>query len=98
MGLGMALMEEVVFEDGRVLNPTFLDYKILTAEDMPRLQTFLVETEEPSGPFGAKSVGEVPMNATAPAIANAIYDAIGIRFRRLPITAERVFMALHGEG
>ncbi len=96
--LGYALSEEMVFgPDGRLRNPTFLDYKIMTAEDMPRLETILVETEEPSGPFGAKSVGEVPMNATAPAIANAISDAIGIRFRRLPITAERVFMALHGD-
>jgi len=97
--LGYALSEEMVFDaEGRLRNPTFLDYKIMTAEDMPRLQTILVESEEPTGPFGAKSVGEVPMNATAPAVANAIYDAVGIRFRRLPITAERVFMALHAEG
>ena len=94
-GLGYALIEEMrLDENGRMINPGFLDYKIFTAKDMPRLTTILVETEEPLGPYGAKSVGEVAINGPAPAVANAIYRAIGIRFRRLPIRSEDVWRAL----
>ncbi len=94
-GMGFALIEEMQLdENGRMINPSFLDYKILSAKDVPRLTTILVETEEPLGPYGAKSIGEVAINGPAPAIANAIYHAIGIRFRKLPIRAEDVWRAL----
>jgi putative selenate reductase molybdopterin-binding subunit len=94
-GLGYALYEEMLLdEQGRMRNPSFLDYKIPSAKDMPKLTTILVETEEPLGPYGAKSIGEVAINGVAPAIANAICHAIGIRFRRLPIRSEDVLRAL----
>ena len=94
-GLGYALTEELVLDDcGRAVNPNFLDYKIFTAKDMPKLTTILVETEEPLGPYGAKSISEVPINGPAPAIANAIFHAVGIRIRKLPIRPEDVLRAL----
>jgi putative selenate reductase molybdopterin-binding subunit len=93
--LGYALSEEMVLDSsGRMINPGFLDYKIFTAKDMPKLTTILVETEEPLGPYGAKSVGEVAINAPAPAVANAVFHAIGVRFRQLPIRPEAVLRAL----
>jgi CO/xanthine dehydrogenase Mo-binding subunit len=96
-GLGYALTEEIqTGPDGHVLNPTFMDYKIFCAADMPRLTTILVEAEEPTGPFGAKSVAEIAINGPAPAISNAIYDAVGIRLHSLPMTAEKVLTALEG--
>ena len=94
-GLGYALTEELVLDEaGRPLNANFMDYKIFTAKDMPKLTTILVQTDEPLGPYGAKSVSEVPINGPAPAIANAIYDAIGVRFRKLPIRPEDVLREL----
>jgi len=93
--LGYALSEEMVLDkSGRMVNPGFLDYKIFTAKDMPKLTTILVETEEPLGPYGAKSVGEVAINAPAPAVASAVFHAIGVRFRQLPIRPEAVLRAL----
>jgi len=94
-GLGYALTEELLLDGaGRPLNPNFLDYKIFSAMDMPKLTTILVETDEPLGPFGAKSISEVPINGPAPAIANAIYNAVGVRIRKLPIRPEDVLHAL----
>ncbi|PIE33514.1 aldehyde oxidase [candidate division KSB3 bacterium] len=94
-GIGYSLFEEMVFdEEGRLYNPNFADYKLPNAFDMPKLHTILVETYEASGPYGAKSVAEVPINGPAPAIANAIYDATGVRVTDLPFTAEKVLMAL----
>jgi CO/xanthine dehydrogenase Mo-binding subunit len=94
-GLGYALTEELVLDRaGRPVNPNFLDYKILGAKDMPKLTTILVETDEPLGPYGAKSISEVPINGPAPAIANAIFHAIGVRFYKLPIRPEDVLRAL----
>ena len=94
-GMGFALTEELLLDGaGRPLNPNFRDYKIFSAKDMPRLTTILVETEEPLGPFGAKSISEVPINGPAPAIANAIYNAVGVRIRKLPIRPEDVLRAL----
>jgi len=94
-GLGFALTEELLLDrDGRPVNPNFLDYKIFTTTDMPKLTTILVETEEPLGPYGAKSVSEVPINGVAPAIANAIFHAVGVRLRKLPIRPEDVLRAL----
>jgi putative selenate reductase molybdopterin-binding subunit len=94
-GLGFALTEELVLDDaGRPVNANFLDYKIFTAKDMPRLTTILVTTEEPLGPYGAKSVSEVPINGPAPAVANAIFHAVGVRITKLPIRSEDVLRAL----
>ena len=93
--LGYGLTEEMVLDaSGRVINPSFLDYKMLGSKDMPKLTTILVETEEPLGPYGAKSISEIPINAPAPAVANAVFHAIGVRFRKLPIRPEDVLRAL----
>ena len=95
-GLGYALTEELLLDDaGRPLNANFLDYKIFSAKDMPKLTTILVETDEPLGPYGAKSISEVPINGPAPAIANAIFNAVGVRIRKLPIRPEDVLRALN---
>jgi putative selenate reductase molybdopterin-binding subunit len=95
MALGYALSEEVKFdEQGRVRNAGFVDYKVMSTLDMPEMTTFLIEDTEVTGPFGAKSAGEVPINCMAPAVANAVYDAVGIRIRSLPITPEKVLQAL----
>jgi putative selenate reductase molybdopterin-binding subunit len=94
-GLGYALTEELTLDTaGRPVNPNFLDYKIFGAKDMPKLTTILVETDEPLGPYGAKSISEVPINGPAPAIANAIFHAVGVRIRKLPIRPEDVLRAL----
>ncbi len=93
--LGYGLTEEMVLDEfGRVINPSFLDYKMLGPKDMPKLTTILVETEEPLGPYGAKSISEIPINAPAPAVANAVFHAIGVRFHRLPIRPEDVLLGL----
>jgi xanthine dehydrogenase molybdenum-binding subunit len=94
MGLGYALTEEVVVKEGRVLNPDFLDYRLFTTADMPEIEAIIVETDDPQGPFGAKGVGEMGGTPTAAAIANAIYDAVGVRLTTLPMTPERVLKAL----
>ncbi len=95
-GIGYALYEEIRSEKGRIRNPNFTDYKIPTAAEMnfPIDLTF-IETNDPSGPFGAKGVGEPGMCPTAPAIANAVYDALGVRIRDLPITPEKILAALN---
>lgn len=94
MGLGYALGEKMVFEKGVLKNGNFLDYKILTAKDVPPVEAVIVETDEKDGPFGAKGIGEPGLVPTAPAIANAVYDAVGVRIRDLPITPEKVLKAL----
>jgi xanthine dehydrogenase molybdenum-binding subunit len=96
-GVGMALSERVIWEDGFVLNHYLADYKLPTAPDVPPVTTILVETEDPYGPFGAKGIGEAGLVPTAAAIANAVYDAVGVRIRELPITPERVLEALRKE-
>ena len=94
-GIGYALYEEVKTKEGRVLNPSFTDYKIPTVHEMAfPVDVCFVETNDPSGPFGAKGVGEPGLVPTAPAIANAIWDAIGVRIRDLPITPEKIIAAL----
>ena len=95
--LGYALCEEMVYDgEGRLLNPKFGDYRIYAANEAPELRSILVQTYEPSGPYGAKAVAEIPMDGVAPAIANAIYDATGVRLRSIPFTPERVWRALQG--
>jgi CO/xanthine dehydrogenase Mo-binding subunit len=98
MGVGYALTEELQVHEGRVLNPSFLDYRLPTAPDMPKIETVIVETADPEGPFGAKGVGEMGGTPTAAAIANAIYDAVGVRIMHLPITGERMLRALRDKG
>jgi 4-hydroxybenzoyl-CoA reductase alpha subunit len=94
MGLGYALYEELVVQEGHVLNPNFADYALPTAKDMPPIDTIIIETDDPDGPFGAKGMAEPSCIPTAPAIANAVYDAVGVRIRDLPITPEKVLKAL----
>jgi xanthine dehydrogenase molybdenum-binding subunit len=94
MGIGYALGETMIYEKGRLKNGNFLDYKMPTAKDVPPVQAVIVETDEQAGPFGAKGIGEPGLVPTAPAIANAIYDAVGVRIRELPITPEKVLRAL----
>ena len=94
MGLGYGLSEELVVEKGKVLNPNFADYALPTALDMPPIDPIIVETVDPEGPFGAKGMAEPANNPTAPAIANAVYDAVGVRIKDLPITAEKILKKL----
>jgi putative selenate reductase molybdopterin-binding subunit len=94
-GISFALTEEYIFNDkGRMLNPNFNYYKIYSTSDLPEIKTILVESYEPTGPFGAKSVSEISINGAIPAISNAIYDAVGIRLRNSPFTPDRVLEAL----
>jgi xanthine dehydrogenase molybdenum-binding subunit len=93
-GIGYALGEKMIFDKGVLKNGNFLDYKMPTVKDVPPIDVVIVETDEDAGPFGAKGVGEPGLVPTAPAIANAIYDAVGVRIKDLPITPEKVLAAL----
>jgi xanthine dehydrogenase molybdenum-binding subunit len=95
-GLGYSLIEELLFDEasGRSLNPDFMDYKIYDFQDAPDIELVLVESDEPSGPFGAIGVGEHCINPVAGAVANAVYNAIGTRLYEIPMTPERVLKAL----
>ncbi|SHH13601.1 molybdopterin cofactor-binding domain-containing protein [Pollutimonas bauzanensis] len=94
-GIGMALSEEVLLRDGKTLNPSLSDYFLPTSMDVPDIQFVHVEAEEETGPYGAKCVGEPALVPTAPAILNAIYDAVGVRITSLPATPEKVLEAIH---
>ncbi|MFN7088172.1 MAG: xanthine dehydrogenase family protein molybdopterin-binding subunit, partial [Burkholderiales bacterium] len=95
MGVGFALQEQILFDDaGRQLNPNLTNYIMPTALDMPEIEVDIVDNYDPSGPFGAKGVGEPTSVPTAAAIANAIYDAVGVRVTALPATAEKVLAAI----
>ena len=97
MGIGLALCEEVRENArGALTTDSFLEYRIPSRLDVPPVRVEFVESEEPTGPFGAKSIGEIGCNTPAPAIAAAVANAVGVHCRRLPITAEQVFLALHG--
>ncbi|MBW2058049.1 MAG: xanthine dehydrogenase family protein molybdopterin-binding subunit [Deltaproteobacteria bacterium] len=93
-GIGYALMERLVLEEGKVVNDGFLDYKIPTIGDIPEIKTILIETNDPHGPFGAKGIGEPGLVPTAAAIVNAIYDACGVRVRRLPVDRDDLLKRL----
>ncbi len=96
-GIGHSLSEDLVIDPatGRTLNASFVDYKMPLAMDMPKIKPIILEeAPDPQGPFGAKGVGEDPIIAIGPAIANAVYEAIGVRIRELPITPEKVLQAL----
>jgi CO/xanthine dehydrogenase Mo-binding subunit len=93
-GIGYAITERLLVEDGRPLNPNFADYKIPCILDVPPLQVAFADSFEPTGPFGAKGLGELGLDPTAAVLANAIHDACGVRITRLPITAEKIYRAL----
>ena len=95
MGIGYALTEGLIIENGKVLNNNFTDYRIPRACDIPEIDAIIVESNEPTGAFGAKGVGEATMAGTAAAIANAIYNAVGVRVKELPITQEKIVRELH---
>lgn len=94
MGLGYALTEEVVHKNGQNMNANFRDYKLFTAKDAVKIKAPVFESTDKDGPFGAKGIGEPGCVPTAPAVANAIYDAVGVRIKDLPITPEKVLAAL----
>jgi CO/xanthine dehydrogenase Mo-binding subunit len=93
-GIGMALSEELIYRNGRIANAGFLDYKVPSALDVPSIETVLVERPAAEGPFGAKGIGEPPIVPPPAAIANAIYHATGVRITSLPITPEKLRLAI----
>lgn len=95
-GIGYGLTEELILEDGHVQTSSFADYKLPSIADLPELETVLLEPTEGIGPYNVKGIGEHSNAQTAPAIANAVEAAVGVRIRDLPVTAEKVFRALHG--
>ncbi|MCK4692162.1 MAG: xanthine dehydrogenase family protein molybdopterin-binding subunit, partial [Anaerolineales bacterium] len=93
--LGFAHCEEMVFDDeGHLTNPRLGPYRIYMANEMPAIDVIFVQTDEPTGPFGAKSVAEICMDGVAPALVSAVHDATGVWIRELPLTPERVWQAL----
>lgn len=96
-GLGYALTESVEFADGRPLNLNFSEYRLPSFPDMPPFRHEFVPSFEPTGPMGAKAVGEIAVDPVAPAIANAVFDAVGVRITTLPITPEKILRALEAE-
>jgi 4-hydroxybenzoyl-CoA reductase subunit alpha len=95
MGLGQAMQEEMIWRDGgRLMNPTLLEYRIPSTLETPHIESIIVESIDPEGPYGAKEAGEGSLAATIPAIANAIYDAVGVRITTLPLTPEKVLAAI----
>ncbi len=98
MGVGYALMEEFIQEDGQVRTGRLSEYYVPTVRDMPlELDSRIVEVPDPTGPFGAKGLGEITLVTTAPAVLNAIYDAVGVRIPNLPATPERVWREMRGQ-
>jgi CO/xanthine dehydrogenase Mo-binding subunit len=98
MGLGQALFDEMVFDQGQLINGTLLDYQVPSIKDVPaKITPIVVESPHRGGPFGAKGVGETGLIPLAPAVANAVRDAVGVRITRLPITPERLLTAMAEE-
>jgi CO/xanthine dehydrogenase Mo-binding subunit len=97
--LGIALTEALTWdESGRLTNPSLLDYRKLTAADLPNIETIIVEVPSPAGPFGARGVGEPPIVPAPAALANAIHDATGVRLTEVPLTPERIALAIAANG
>ena len=94
MGISTTLYEQLIVEDGKIVNPDLKDYKFASSMEYVPIQSIILENAHEEGPFGAKGCGEASITATAPAIGNAIYDAIGIRFTDLPLTAEKILLAI----
>lgn len=97
MGMGQALTEEMIWKDGMLMNPGLLEYRSPSSVESPEVEPIIVESIEPEGPFGAKECSEGSLAATIPAIANAIYDAVGVRLHESPFTPERVLAALRAK-
>jgi 4-hydroxybenzoyl-CoA reductase subunit alpha len=97
MGMGQALTEEMIWKDGLLMNPGLLEYRSPSSVESPEVEAIIVESIDPEGPFGAKEASEGSLAATIPAIANAIYDAVGIRLHESPFTPERVLAALRAK-
>ncbi len=97
MGMGQALTEELIWKDGILMNPGLLEYRSPSAVESPEVEPIIVESIDPEGPFGAKECSEGALAATIPAIANAIYDAVGVRLHETPFTPERVLAALRAK-
>jgi len=97
MGMGQALTEEMVWKDGMLMNPGLLEYRSPSAVESPEVEPIIVESIDPEGPFGAKECSEGSLAATIPAIANAIYDAVGVRLHECPFTPERVLAAIRAK-
>jgi putative selenate reductase molybdopterin-binding subunit len=96
--LGYAVCEEMVYDEaGNAREKDFRDYHIFMAHEMPELETIFVETFEPSHPFGVKAVAEIPMDGVAPAVGNAVFNAVGVDIDVNPITPEKVWRALKGK-
>jgi CO/xanthine dehydrogenase Mo-binding subunit len=93
-GLGWTLMENMAYENGKLINPDFVDYIVPSALDVPEIKPILVEPIEPNGPYGAKGIGEPALNPTMAAITNAIYNATGIRVKKLPVSPEKILAGL----
>jgi CO/xanthine dehydrogenase Mo-binding subunit len=94
MGLGYGLCEEMPMDQGMVLNPSFVDYKILRTRDMPQIETLEIPTYEPNGPFGAKEAAEATIAPTAPSLANAVFHAVGAEFYSNVLKPEKVLKAI----
>lgn len=94
MGIGYTFYEDLRFKNGRVLNPNFAGYRVPRSIGIPKMNTIMIETNDPEGPFGAKGMGEASLLPTSAAIANAVYDAIGVRIMDLPITPEKIIKGL----
>ena len=95
-GIGMALYEDITYSDkGKLYENSFMQYKLPTRLDIGTVKVEIENSYEPTGPFGAKSIGEIVINTPSPAIANAVYNAVGVRIRELPITAEKVFKGMN---
>jgi CO/xanthine dehydrogenase Mo-binding subunit len=97
-GLGWTLMENMAYENGKIINPDFVDYIVPSALDVPDIKPILVEPIEPNGPYGAKGIGEPALNPTMSAITNAIYNATGIRVKELPVSPEKILDELKKKG
>jgi hypothetical protein len=94
-GIGGSLFERMVFDgNGRMMNPSFRNYRISAFADIPRTEIFFADTYDAYGPLGAKSAGETPIIPVAPALGNALADATGVRFESLPFSADRIFEQL----
>jgi CO/xanthine dehydrogenase Mo-binding subunit len=94
-GIGQAMFEEIAYDNGQLINPNLVDYVLPSLGDMPPvIDSISIETPDKNGPFGAKGIGESALIPVAPAIANAVFDAVGVRIKDLPIKAEKIYLAL----
>jgi CO/xanthine dehydrogenase Mo-binding subunit len=98
MGLSGSMFEELVFENGKPINSDFLNYKLITAKEMPTIESIIIESNRKDGPYGAKGVGEVTLIVSGPAVANAIYDAVKVRVKDYPLVPEKILRQLRAAG